>query len=67
MSHTTTHGIDKDYKEAAVDVVVQEVDTETTYGEAEAQDGEIDYAYLNSSWSTKTYRGTLFQMILFGA
>lgn len=28
---------------------------------------EIDEGYLRSSWSTRFYRGVLFQMILFGA
>ncbi len=29
--------------------------------------GEIDDGYLQLSWSTRFYRGVLFQMILFGA
>ncbi|RDW64799.1 hypothetical protein BP6252_10450 [Coleophoma cylindrospora] len=32
----------------------------------EQESSQIDEAYLRSSWSTKFYRGVLFQMILFG-
>ncbi|ODN94672.1 membrane protein [Cryptococcus wingfieldii CBS 7118] len=35
--------------------------------DGELEDGMVDHAYLNASKSTKFYRGTLFQMFLFGA
>ncbi|WVQ85762.1 hypothetical protein IAT38_007929 [Cryptococcus sp. DSM 104549] len=35
--------------------------------EAGGQEGDIDHAYLNASRLTRFFRGTLFQMILFGA
>lgn len=43
------------------DIPVENGDVDAAYF------AEIDDAYLRSSWTTKFYRGVLFQMILFGA
>ena len=57
----------KDNKDSsnAVDVV-QHVTTHAGDLDA-AYFAEVDDGYLRSSWTTKFYRGVLFQMILFGA
>ena len=46
--------------------VLQHVPTEGGDLDA-AYSAEVDDVYLRSSWTTKFYRGVLFQMILFGA
>lgn len=46
--------------------VLQHVPTEGGDLDA-AYFAEVDDGYLRSSWTTKFYRGVLFQMILFGA
>ncbi|WVQ74184.1 hypothetical protein IAR50_003778 [Cryptococcus sp. DSM 104548] len=55
-----------DKKDDFHNVTVQALPATETDDE-ENQDGMVDHAYLNASKVTKFYRGTLFQMFLFGA
>ncbi|WWC92017.1 uncharacterized protein L201_006971 [Kwoniella dendrophila CBS 6074] len=61
----------QDDKTVDTNVAVRDIDYEPDEHLQEVildEDGlEIDQAYLNASWSSRFFRGTLFQMIMFGA
>lgn len=56
-----------DEKELGTKIDVADVHYEPSTAEEANLGEEIDHAYLNASRTTRFYRGTLFQMILFGA
>ncbi|WVR07876.1 hypothetical protein IAU60_004919 [Kwoniella sp. DSM 27419] len=64
MSAPVQHKGDDIVKEDPIDVQYEAV---TEYQGVETEVTEIDHAYLNASKSTRFYRGTLFQMIMFGS
>ncbi|KAK6905648.1 hypothetical protein I203_106478 [Kwoniella mangroviensis CBS 8507] len=59
--------VKQDDKVASANVDVKDADYDYDPTTIPAEEGEIDQAYLNASKLTRLFRGTLFQMIMFGA